>query len=118
MKYFLGIVIALLSLSCGGEDIESVPNDLIPKQDLTALLIDLEIMEAYYEQVHKRPNLYKKTLDSASRRIMADHGILETQLKSTLNYYSLKPDSLFLLLESALDSLNSKVIKNKKTVTE
>lgn len=113
MKIGLVTIIVLIAFSCRNQGPSSKPENLIPRQEFISLLIDLEIMEAYYEQIHKRPNLYKTTLDSASRQILFENNFTEEQLKSTLNYYSAQPDSLYLLYEETLDSLNSLVIKNK-----
>lgn len=109
----IGLIFILVLVSCQNEQQRAVPDDLLPENEFISLLIDLEIMEAYYEQVHKRPILYKTTLDSASRQIIADHNTTEVALKNTMNYYSAMPDSLFYLYEKALDSINTMVITNK-----
>ncbi|MFK8039478.1 MAG: DUF4296 domain-containing protein [Crocinitomicaceae bacterium] len=116
MKQLLGIIVIMLLFGCTEKTTSHVPDDLIPQKEFIALLIDLEIMEAYYEQVHKRPQLYKTTVDSASRLILAEKGISEKQLENTLEYYSSMPDTLYNLYEIALDSINSMVNKNKNMV--
>lgn len=118
MKNFLGIIFVLSLFGCREPESIGSPKNLIPRNDMISILIDLEIMEAYYQQVHKRTNLYKTTLDSASRQILADSKYTEAQLKNTLNYYSAVPDSLYQLFEETLDSLNSKVIKNKNNAKQ
>lgn len=113
MRFILGIIIVLMVCSCEEQSENKPPENLIPRQDLISIMIDLEIMEAYYEQVHKRPNIFKTTLDSASRTILYENNVTENQLKESLNYYSSMPDSLFVLYEEALDSLNSLAVSKK-----
>ncbi len=111
----LCVLVFLLSMITSCKDQVEMRNNenLIPRELLIKVLIDLEIMEAYYEQVHKRPPIYKTTLDSASRQILIEYDITEKQLKNTLTFYSESPDSLYALYEQTLDSINSMVIKSK-----
>ncbi|MDX1349502.1 MAG: DUF4296 domain-containing protein [Putridiphycobacter sp.] len=113
MKRFFGILSLLMCLSCESDETTVKPLNLIPKSTLIPLMIDLEIMEAYYEQVHKRPNIYKTTLDSASRTILRNYNVTSADLEASLEYYSAMPDSIYLLYEETLDSINSMVINNK-----
>lgn len=114
MKLIITILTIILLISCHEKGESDVPDDLLEKETFIGVMIDLEIMEAYYEQIHKRPQLYKTTLDSASRQLLEEKGVTELQLKRSLDYYSAMPDSLYLMYEKALDSINSMVNNNKK----
>ncbi len=111
MKY-LGFILVFI-FSCSSNHQVSPPADLIKKDLLIETIIDLEVMEAYYEQIHKRPQVYKTTLDSASNQILREKGLTKVQLESTLAYYSAMPDSLYQLYEATLDSVNNMVNFNK-----
>ncbi|MFD1550909.1 hypothetical protein DNU06_05095 [Putridiphycobacter roseus] len=111
MRYW-GVLLVFL-FGCNSKNTELPPADLIEKDLLIETIIDLEIMEAYYEQVHKRPKVYRKTLDSASNQILREKGLDKNQMESTLAYYSNTPDSLYQLYEAALDTINNMVNFNK-----
>ena len=103
----------VLMVSCAEKVDTFDDSNVLPRPMLINILIDLEIMEAYYEQTHKRPQIYKTTLDSSSRAVLENYGVTEEQLRYTLDHYSQSPDSLYALYEEALDSINSMVIQNK-----
>ena len=85
MKRISGFLLVLFMLgSCSEANKQPVQDDIIPKPLLIKVMIDLEIMEAYYEQVHKRPQIYKTTLDSASKEVLRSNGVTEVQLRQSL----------------------------------
>ena len=108
MKYWYIITLFLLG-SCNTSSEVERPIDLIPKEDLISIIIDLETLEAYFEQVHKRPVLYKNALDSSSKMVLKNKGYNLSQLESSLNYYAHFPDSIYNIYEVSLDTVNSLV---------
>ncbi len=113
MKRGAGILIlVMLFLGCETPTVTEVPTDLIPRDQLIGIIIDLETLEAYYEQTHKRPTVYKDALDSACSVLLYDKGVTKQQLETSIAYYSFYPDSIFSLYESTLDSANSLVNTN------
>lgn len=109
MKIGIGIIICILLIGCEAPLVTPVPDDLIPRDTLIGIIIDLETLEAYYEQTHKRPTVYKDALDSACSILLYDKGVTKKQLETSIEYYSFYPDSIFALYESTLDSANSLV---------
>ncbi len=108
-----GILFCLLCLSCEEKKEMTAPDDLIEKNKLISVIIELETLEAYYEQIHKRPVVYKDALDSSCALVLTDYGITKEQLEKSIDYYSFYPDSIFTLYESTLDSINTLVNLNK-----
>ena len=112
MKY-ISVILLLLVMSCAPDTEIAVPTDLIPSDQLISITIDLETVEAYFEQVHKKPLLYRDALDSSTSLVLKEHGVTREQLESSLDYYIACKDSIYLLYEAALDSVNNTVNSNK-----
>ncbi|MBD3638107.1 MAG: DUF4296 domain-containing protein [Crocinitomicaceae bacterium] len=79
------------------------------------VIIDLQILESHYQRNFQRPNLYQDALDSASYFVFEKHGVEKEQFHSSFTYYSLDLPSMYLLLETTLDSINVRVA-NKNIV--
>jgi len=108
MKFF-GLLICIVLLSCEAKRETAIPDNLILKKDLISIIIELETVEAYFEQVHKRPLLYKDALDSSCLVVLQKYGVTKPQLESSIDYYSFYPDSIFSIYEATLDTVNNMV---------
>lgn len=103
----VGLIFFIFLLSCNSPKVIKRPVDLLSKSDLTSLIIELETLEAYYNQNHKRPILYQEALDSSIQMILSKHKISKASFSNSIDYYSQFPDSIYNLYESSLDSVNN-----------
>lgn len=85
------------------------PKQLMSKDKVIDVLVDLQILEAHFQRVFKRQELYKDALDSSSISVFDAHGTNRIDFDSSFNYYAYYPDSLYLIYEAALDSVNFKL---------
>ncbi|NOQ73922.1 MAG: DUF4296 domain-containing protein [Crocinitomix sp.] len=108
----MGYILTLLLLSCGGDATEELPADILEREALIPVLVDLQILESHYQRQFARVDLYRDALDSSSLSIFADHGISKDQFTTSLDYYSTQPDTLFIIYEAALDSIKFRMNAN------
>lgn len=106
MKYSI-YFLALFFFSCGNQEDEiNIPDSIVEKGDLISMIVELEILEAHYQRQFSRVDLYRNSLDSSSQLIFEDHGVTKQAYEESISYYSNIPDSLFVIYEAALDSIN------------
>lgn len=84
----------------------TAPEDLLPEDKLVDVLIDLQILESQYQFRYQRPDIYKLALDSAGYFVFEKHGTTEEQYLRSYDYYSTNIDKMYLIYETALDSVN------------
>ncbi len=107
MKNYSLFAILVLLLSCGSDkSVDSRPNNLLSKDSLISVIIDLEVLNVHYENKYKRPALYKRKLDSVIELLLIEKGVTQEQLEKSIDYYSIYPDTIFKIYESTLDSIN------------
>ncbi len=93
-------------LSCGGDEEEVIPDSVIPKEKFIPLLVDLHVLESHFQRQFGRVDLYRDALDSSSFYVFKDHETSKAAFLTSINFYALEPDTLFLIYEAALDTLN------------
>ena len=91
--------------SCGAEPVQELPDNILKRDVLIPLLVDLQILESHFQRQFARVDLYRDALDSSSQFIFEDHGITKEKFSNSMNYYSTQPDTLFVIYEAALDSI-------------
>ncbi len=96
----------LLLISCGGDKSTPVPENILTKEEFIPVLVDLQILESHFQRQFSRVDLYRESLDSSSRSVFEAHGITKADFEESLAYYSTLPDTLFLIYEAALDTIN------------
>lgn len=99
-------ILFILLLSCGGDEVVPLPSDVMTKEEFIPVLVDLQILESHFQRQFGRVDLYHESLDSSSLLIFADHSTSKVNFVRSLNYYSARPDTLFLIYEAVLDTIN------------
>ncbi len=92
--------------ACSGEQQDDVPENLLKKDELISVLIDLHILESHFQRSYARADLYRDALDSSSVSIFKSHNTTKANFEASLDYYALMPDTLHSIYEAALDSIN------------
>ena len=103
------IPICLLITTCTEVEAPTQPENLISKEVIVPLIVDLKVLEQHFHHLYLRPDVYAGALDSSSFYIFQSYGVTREAFSSSLNYYSQDADSLFLIFESALDTINLRV---------
>jgi len=113
MKNILLIVLIIGGFfSCQTEVEPAKPAVFLTKNELTTILVDVQLLESHYHNKYQRPNVYANALDSATQVVFKKHGITKKIFKANLTFYALNQDSLFSMYEGALDVVNDKINSN------
>ncbi len=80
-KYILSIVLFLILISCG-----STPNDVLDKDDMTSLLIDIHKGEAYME-INSNKYYTDSLRKTVKQSVFLKHGITQAQFDTSLVWY-------------------------------
>ena len=109
MKLLSALFFFLLMVSCnsGSENIK--PEVYIDKEGMIDLIVDVQILESHYHNLYQREDVYANVLDSATFFIFESRQVNKQIFLNNLNYYSLQPDTLFSIYESALDTINNRI---------
>ena len=106
MKKYL-IILGIALVACEQE--QSVPKDLISRENIIPLIVDIQILEEHYHRLFARPDLYIDALDSASQIIFEEHEVTKVQFNNSIDYYAENADTLFSIYEAALDTINFRI---------
>ena len=107
MKRF-AIPIILFLAGCSGNETgaSETPGNIIEKEDLIPLIVDIQVLQEHYHNVFVRPDVYRDALDSASTHVFEDHGVTKEDYDRSLNYYANQTDTIYSIFEAALDTVN------------
>ena len=123
MKHWLIISVLAVLMACGDEAPDPIPADVMEKEDMIPLIVDLQILESHFQRQFGRVDLFKSALDSSSESIFVDHGVDRVIYEKSLNFYSENPDTLYVIYEAALDTINFRLdrmnsIDNERSVIQ
>lgn len=104
-KQVLYLFILILS-ACGSETVKPIPEGVLQKEELIPVIVDLQILESHFQRNFARIDLYRDALDSSSASVFTNRGITKEMYTSSIKYYAQEPDTLYLIYEAALDTLN------------
>lgn len=113
MKNALLLVILIIVGSCTSNTIFKKPDDLIPKEEMVALLTDLYIASA----ARSSRNLEKQRNEDYTFIVFERHGIDSTRFKRSNFYYTTKIDeyeAIYKEVEKNISALNDKYQGLKK----
>lgn len=108
-KALFGLSVFLLACNSSQKEDYPAPKDLIAKEQLIPVIIDLQVLESHYHRLYNRPDAYKNAVDSASFFVFEKYGTTKEQFKQSYTYYAYDVNEMFLIYEATLDSINLKV---------
>ena len=106
MRKSFYILFLITLFSCTQEEEYVIPNNVLQKDEIIPVIVDLQILESHFQRQFGRVDLFKDALDSSSQLIFEDHGISQEKYETSLAFYSETPDTLYVIYEAALDSVN------------
>jgi hypothetical protein len=102
--YFLGAIV--LFSSCGKKTI-SIPKDVLSKEELVPILVDIHIAQAYtgMSQLNDSARL---SLQDYTGYIYKIHHVTEDKYKNSMTFHSLHPELLNEIYEEVINELSKK----------
>jgi hypothetical protein len=104
--FYIGLI-ALFSCSDGSQITR--PDGLIPTEKMIPLLVDLQVLESYYERVYAVPALFKDELDSSSALLFESYDVTKDQFNSSYSFYASDAVTIYAIYEAALDTINFRI---------
>lgn len=107
MKLSLSILmfISLVFHSCTAEK-KNAPQDLIPVEKLTAILVDIHLEEASLAQGSISDSAFQRNRLEAVRSVLTKHRVEKSQYEATMEYYTENPESLEELYGQVINELS------------
>lgn len=140
MKNALGLIILILSISliqCSSPQKNGKPEKLIPKEQIVLILADMQITEAYLDELKMPGNMLKDSSLLYYDRIFRKNQITQLEFEESLLYYKqdlvdleniytqvitrlseLKAKNEELLLEMKADSIRQDSIRKAKIIQD
>lgn len=117
MKYVSFLFLLILLASCG--QMEPVkepipPKDLIPRDTLISLIMELEILEAAVNKGYMSKFRRNDDISKHLTNIYTAYNISPERFDSTMSYYGKKPKEMEILMASVLDRINRFSAEEKK----
>ncbi len=110
MNYWLKISLCVLLLSCSESTKQKQPpKNLLEREELIDLIVDVQMIESYYHNRYQRPEVYVNALDSATYYVFKNHQTTKAVFKENLMYWAEQPDTLYSIYEAALDTVNNRI---------
>ena len=117
MKKILFFGIISIILSCQQEK-QAVAEPVLNEGNMTAILVDLHLIEAHITQLKLNASASKDSLFYFKQLLFKKNRISETDFKMSLNYYSHYPDQIkeiYTEVKTILRSMDLKLPEIKET---
>ncbi len=105
MKYFFSIVLLICLLSCQ-EEKESVPKDVLERDEMISVMVDVEIAQALLRFNLSRLDTLNQ--EQVFNTIFIEHQISEEEFNASLTYYSQDPKVLEGLYVDVVTAISEK----------
>ena len=69
--------------ACGGDSVEELPDNVLEREALISVIVELQILESHFQRQFARIDLYRDALDSSSRPIFEAHGISKAMFEGS-----------------------------------
>lgn len=103
MKIFKIFLLSLVLVSCGKND--DVPEDLIPKEQLVPLMLDIYLAEVKLSNLKIIRDTAVSIFDTYEGYLFEKHDIEKERYMESMTYYYDHTDQLELIYEALLDTL-------------
>lgn len=110
IKKVLVLVVVLALFSCEGK--EEVPEDIMSKEQMISMLIDLRMAEGKIATLTLSTDSSTNLFKELEKRIFLEHEADSTSYTKSYQYYLLRPQQALYITDAVIDSL--KVIQQIK----
>lgn len=114
MKQVLIGIVLLTLVGCSGRKGPQAPQDLIQKDSMIAIMVDIHIADAVADQRFgsDKPNL--DFTNALYHRIYENHHVSANQYKASFTYYETQPAEMNKMYEQVITELSKKEAELKK----
>jgi hypothetical protein len=112
MRKIFIIIASLIVIGCHSGT--QKPKDLIPKNKLINILVDIHIHDAVISDLMRKDLLIKQAIPEYYEQVLSEYQVTKEQLEATMDYYSTKKEKLNMIYEQVVDSLEGRRIEMQK----
>lgn len=110
------IFTCLFLLACAEQKKEGIPSDILSKQKIADVMLDMHLLEAAMSLNTYRPDIIKNGDPAASFDVFDKHKITKDQYNESFEYYAQHPELLNEVYQIVLENLSKMQaeVMNKK----
>jgi hypothetical protein len=82
------------------------PSDLISKDEMVQVLIDLNLIEADLQMKYSHISFYSDAMKKSGQLILKKHGFTPHQFEKSFDYYATRQEEMIAINNQILDSMN------------
>ncbi len=105
-KLFL-LAVLLIFTACGKDDV-AIPQDVLTKEQMVDLLIDIRIAEGMVGSVTMSEDSARAVFQAFEKRIFKEHQIDSVSYTRSHNFYLMHPNIYLEVTDAVLDSLKAR----------
>jgi hypothetical protein len=106
MKKLICLIFLFVGFAC---DQNQVPKEYVGLEQMSVLVEEISVLEAYYQSTYGVPGQYKEALDKAVEKTLKKHNCSLLKFKRSVYYYATHPTLQSLLNESTMTRLSRKI---------
>lgn len=116
MKQFFGLMFFFIA-ACSNNPMQGTvkPTDLITKDQMVAVLIDLNLIEADLQMKYSHVSFYSDAMKKSGHHILKKHGFKPSQFEISFDYYASRQEEMMAINNQILDSMNLAAAKISQT---
>lgn len=113
MKQLAGIMALLLLVSCGSEEARTRPDYVIPQDSMTALLVELQLLNALNQHRDVRRKKLTDFVKVEQRHLFDSLGLDQARIDSSMNYYLQDYNQFQKMHDDAMNMLSERMTQRK-----
>ncbi|MEZ4938916.1 MAG: DUF4296 domain-containing protein [Crocinitomicaceae bacterium] len=118
MKGLYVLILVFFIFSACREEKEKTPENLIPQEEFTSLLVDIQLMESYCLDTYVRPDIYNELLQHSIDSLLKVKGRNIQEYETSFDYYAQHPQIMFQIYEKVLEEINTMQVTNNAVENE
>jgi hypothetical protein len=97
--------------SCSQQPAPAKPNNFIPQEEMSQIMEEVMLLEAYYQKKYGAPSVYKDPLALAAKEIFKKHKISAKIYEDNFTYYAQQYEIFKEMNDAIIERLNKKIVK-------
>ena len=112
MKQLLYFTLLISFLfSCSNQPVPAKPNNFIPQEEMSKIMEEVMLLEAYYQKKYGAPSVYKDPLALAAEEVFKKHKISAKIYENNFTYYAQQYEIFKEMNDAIIERLNKKIVK-------
>lgn len=97
--------------SCSQQPAPAKPNNFISQEEMSQIMEEVMLLEAYYQKKYGAPSVYKDPLALAADEVFKKHKITAKIYEDNFTYYAQQYEIFKEMNDVIIERLNKKIVK-------